>query len=203
MDEIPTFEDIGTPGTQGTYPRDLLKDETLSHLDKKKRTRTGWISTTSSLLRALHILFIEHREQGQLFVIRTAACKDMFSAPALRDYLPGLESNEYLSQKSRNEFLIRGKVEEHAIVGCATAQSLQNRNLDIIAPGLSNSRSWEGKKEWALKFTNSYPSQREMSDELFDAAVALALAFDMENKSFLVKRFLDPEFHLSSDGLDD
>lgn len=203
MDEIPSFEDIGAPGTQRAYSRELLEDETLSHLDKYQRTRTGWISTTSSLLRALQILFIEHGEQGQLFVIRTAACEDVFTATELRDCLPGLKNNQYLRKKSPNEFLIRGKVEEHAIVGCAAVESLQDRNLDIIAPGLSNLRSWEQKQGWDSEFTKSYLSHREVSDELLNAAVALAFVFDMEDKTVIVKRFIGLEFRICSGELGD
>lgn len=203
MCEIPTLEDIGTPGTRRTYPRDLLEDETLCHLDKNQRMWTGWISTTSSLLRALQILFIEHREHGQLFVLRTAACKDIVSVPALRDCLPGLENNRYLRLKSPNEFLIRGKVEERAIVGCATVQSLHSHNLDIIAPALSNLTSWKEQQDWTREFTKSYPSHREISCELLDRAVALLSAFDMEDKAALVKRFLGLEFRIDSEGLYD
>jgi len=203
MDKIPSFEDIGTPGTQQTYSRKLLEDETLSHLNKYQQTRTGWISTTSSLLRALQILLIEHREQGQLFVLRTAACKDIFSATELRDCLPGLKNNQYLRKKSPNEFLIRGKVEEHAIVGCVTVESPQDCNLDIIAPGLSNLRSWQQKRPWDSEFTSSYPSYREVSDEMLDAAVALAFAFDMKDKPAIVKKFIGLEFRIYSEGLDD
>ncbi len=203
MDKIPSFEDIGTPGTQQTYSRELLEDETLFHLNKYQRTRTGWISTTSSLLRALQILFIEHREQGQLFVLRTAACKDMFSTTELRDCLPGLKNNQYLRKKSPNEFLIRGKVEEHAIVGCVTVESLQDCNLDIIAPGLSNLRSWKQKQHWDFEFTSLYPSYREVSDEILDAAVVLAIAFDMKDKPAIVKKLIGLEFRIYSEGLDD
>lgn len=203
MDEIPSFEDIGTPGTQQSYSRELLEVETLSHLKKYQRMRTGWISTTSSLLRALQILFIEHRKQGQLFVLRTAACKDIFSATELRDCLPGLKNDQYLRKKSPNEFLIRGKVEEHAIVGCVAVESLQDCNLDVIAPGLSSVGSWEQKRQWDLEFTSSYRSFREVSDEVLDAAVALAFALDMEDKSAIVSKFIGLEFRIYSEGFDD
>lgn len=188
------------PGTRRSYSRKRMEDETLSHLNKHERMRTGWISTTSSLLRALQILFFEHREQGQLFVPRTAACKDIFSAPELRDNLPGLENNKYLRKKSRNEFIIRGKVEEHAIVGCTTVKSIQDRKLDIIAPGLGNPRHWWENRYWEPKFFKPY---RQVSNEPLDTAVALAFAFDMEDKSILVKRFLSRELCIRSEGLDD
>ena len=152
MDDIPSLDDISTPGTQHAYSRQRLEFETLCHLDKHKRQAAGWISTTSSLLRAFQILFIEHREKGQLFAIRTAACQDMFSAAELRDHLPGLRGNEDLKMKPRNEFLIRGKVEQSAIVGCATVKSLQNRHLDIIAPGLGDLSNWRYKGRWVDSF---------------------------------------------------
>ena len=69
LDKIPSFEEIGTPGTDYAYSLKDYNAETLPHLTKHKRMRTGWISTTSSLLRALQILFIEHGKGGQLFVI--------------------------------------------------------------------------------------------------------------------------------------
>ena len=140
MDNIPSFQNIQTSETQQTYSREVLKRETLSHFNKYQRMRTGSISTTSSLLRAVRILFIEHGAQGQLFVIRTAACKDMFTATELRDYLSGSKNEQFLRKKSSNEFLIRGKVQEHAIVGCGTVESLQDRNLDIIASELRSLR---------------------------------------------------------------
>lgn len=71
MDDVPNLDEIGMLGTQRAYSRQRLEDETLCHLDKHNRQPTGWISTTSSLLRALRILFIEQREKGQLFVIHT------------------------------------------------------------------------------------------------------------------------------------
>ena len=42
-----------------------------------------------------------------------------------------------------------------------------------------------------------------MSDELLDAAMALAFAFDMKDKSVLVKKILGLEFRIYSVGLDD
>lgn len=203
MDEIPSFEDIGAPGTRQTYSRELLERETLSHLDKYQRTRTGWISTTSSLLRALQILFIEHGEHGQLFVIHTAACKDVFSVRKLRDCLPGLKDNQYLKKKSPNEFLIRAKVEEQAIVACATVESLRGHNLDTIAPGLSSVSDWTQKNNWVSEFTSSHLPDREVSDELLNAAVTLAFAFGTKDKLFIARSFLGLEFRIDSIGLDD
>jgi len=91
IEKIPNFDEIGRPGTDRTYSRERLEDETLCHLYKSHRTLTGWISATSSLLRALQILFIEHGEGGQIFIIDTASCSDIFTAPELRDCLPGLK----------------------------------------------------------------------------------------------------------------
>lgn len=189
MDVIPSLDDIGAPGTERAYSRQRLEGETPYHLNKYKRQPTGWISTTSSLLRALQILLIEHREQGQLFVIRPAACKDMFSAAELRDHLPGLRNNEYLEMRSRNEFLIRGKVEENAIVGCASVKSLQNRHLDIIAPGLGDLSDWRYKSRWEDEFILANLTHREVSTEILDAAVALAITFDTNESLAIVKRF--------------
>ena len=42
-----------------------------------------------------------------------------------------------------------------------------------------------------------------MSDELLDAAVALAFAFDMKDKSAMVKKFIGLDFRIFSEGLDD
>lgn len=203
MDDIPSLDDISKPGTQDAYSRQRVAAETLSHLDKYKRQPTGWISTTSSLLRALQILFVEHREKGQLFIIRTAACRDMFSAAELRDHLPGLSGHGDLKMKSRNEFLIRGKVEWDAIVGSATVKSLQNRHLDMIAPGLGDLTSWIYKSRWQDEFALSNPTHREVSIELLDAAVALAITLGTDDNLAMVKRFLGAEFRICSQGLDD
>lgn len=203
MDDIPNLDEIGTPGTQRAYSRQRLEDETLCHLNKYKRQLTGWISTTSSLLRALQILFIEHREKGQLFIIRTSACQDMFSAAELRDHLPGLRSNKYFKSKSRNEFLIRGKVESSAIVGCATVKSPQNRHLDIIAPGLGVLDDWRYKSRWDEGFSVSNLTHREVSTEILNAAVALAIIFDTKDSLAIVKRFLSTAFRICTRGLDD
>jgi len=42
-----------------------------------------------------------------------------------------------------------------------------------------------------------------VSDEMLDAAVALAFAFDMKEKPAIVKRFIGLEFRFYSEGLDD
>lgn len=93
-------------------------------------------------------------------------------------------------------------MEEHAIIGCATVETLQDRNLDIIAPGLSSLRRWRQQQDWDSKFLKSYPSYRKASDELINAAVVLAFAFDMKEKSIMVKRFLSPELCIRSAGFD-
>lgn len=126
-------------------------------------------------------------------MLRTSACKDMFFATELRVCLPGLKNNRYLRKKSPNEFLIRGKVEEHAIVGCVNVESLQDCNLEIIAPGLSNLRSWKQKQHWDFEFARSYLSYREVSDKILDAAVVLAIAFDMKDKPAIVEKFIVPD----------
>ena len=59
------------------------------------------------------------------------------------------------------------------------------------------------KKRWDSEFTKSYLSHREVSDELLDAAIALASAFDMEDKSISVKKFIGLEFRIYSEGLND
>lgn len=201
MDDIPSLDDIGTPGTQGAYSRQRLEDGTLCHLNKYGRRPTGWISITSSLLRALQILFIEHREQGQLFIIRTAACKDMFSAAELRDCLPGLQNNQNLKMRSRNEFLIRGKVEANSIVGCATVKSLQSRHLEIIVPGLGDLSDWRYKSRWEDEFILSNSTHREVSTGILDTAVALAITFDTDNYLAIVKRLQRADFRIRSQGL--
>ena len=108
-----------------------------------------------------------------------------------------------MRKKSPNEFLIRGEVEEHAIVGCVTVESLQDCNPDVIAPGLSNLRSWKQKQHWDFEFTSSYLSYREVSDEILDAPVALALAFDMQDKPAIIKKIPGLEVRIYSEGLDD
>jgi len=151
MDDIPSSDVIGRPGTQRAYSCQQLEDETLCHFNRYGRRRTGWISTTSSLLRALQFLFIEHREQRQLFVICTAACKDIFSATELWDRSPGLKNNQYLRMKFWNEFLFRENVEKKAIVGCATVASLQVPHLDMLASGLSKLGDWMYKKAVGMR----------------------------------------------------
>lgn len=201
MDDIPSLDDISRPGTYDAYSRQRLEAQTLSHLDKNKRQPTGWISTTSSLLRALQILFIEHREKGQLFIIRTAACQDMFSAAELRDHLPGLSGHGNLKMKSRNEFLVRGKVEQNAIVGCASKKSLQTQHLDTIAPSLGNLSDWGLKACWQCEFNSS--KYRKVSTEILNAAVALAITLGTDDSLAMIKRFLGAEFQIYSQGFDD
>ncbi len=165
VDDIPSLDDIGTPGTQRAYSCKSRKKKRYATSIKYRRRPTGWISTTFSLLRALQILFIKHREQWQLSIIRTAACKDMFSAAELRDCLPGLQNNQYLEMKPRNGFLIRGKVEANSIVGRATVKSLQSRHLDIIVPSLGDLSDWRYKSRWEDEFILANLTHREVSIE--------------------------------------
>ena len=154
-------------------------------------------------MRALQILFTEHRTQGQLFVLRISACKDVFSAPELRDCLPGLKNNEYLKKKFRKEFLIRGKVEEHAIIGCVTCRDLQCCDLDLIAPGYSKLWSWKQKKPWVEEFERSRASYLDASDELLDAAIALPFQFNLEDRLAIVNNFVGPEFRIHFEGINE
>jgi len=89
----------------------------------------------------------------------------MFSAAELRDCLPGLQNNQYLEMKSRNGFLIRGKVEANSIVGCATVKSLQSRHLDIIVPSLGDLSDWRYKSRWEDEFILANLTHREVSIE--------------------------------------
>ncbi|KAG4427023.1 hypothetical protein IFR05_017494 [Cadophora sp. M221] len=68
FEKIPNAKEISRPGHENSYSEQEIIAETLAHLDKHQKEyttvggRTGWISTTSSLLRALKILFVEHAE---------------------------------------------------------------------------------------------------------------------------------------------
>ncbi|KAI9865561.1 MAG: hypothetical protein M1824_002302 [Vezdaea acicularis] len=63
LEDIPGFEQIETTAKR-RYDRVMLETETTSHFNKYRRLPTGWISTTTSLMRAIQILFVEHRQGG-------------------------------------------------------------------------------------------------------------------------------------------
>ena len=146
----------------------------------------------------LQILFIEHREQKQLFVLHMIVCKNIFSATELWNCLFSLKNNQYLKKKSLNEFLIQEKVEKHAIIKYITVESLLNHNLNIIVLKLSNLKNWKQKDKWYSEFTNLYLLYYKVLDKLLDAAVALTFKFAMENKSVIVKMFLDSDYCIHS-----
>ncbi len=127
----------------------------------------------------------------------------MFTAPELQDCLPGLKYNDYLKTKSHNEFLIRGKVEEQAIVGCVSIGDLRNPLLNEIAPGLSSLKRWNQKENWQSKMTKLYATHRNVSDKLLDSAVELAFAFKMNDKLHIVKELLSTNFHICSSSIED
>lgn len=102
----------------------------------------------------------------------------------------------YLTWKSLNEFLIRGKFESSVILGCANVKSLQNRHLNIIAPGLGDLKDWRYKSRWEEGFSLSNLTHREASTEIPDAAVALAITFDTNDSLAVFKKFLSTAFRI-------
>jgi hypothetical protein len=206
---IPSLNDIGTPGSTYYYRSEAINDETFSHMKFLKGrggSPTGWISTTSSLLRAIQIVFIQHREPGgMVLVIDTKACErgDIFTAPELRDCLPGFASeDDDLRKKSPNEYLIRGKVEKKAIVGWVHGEALRMPALQVLAPGLGNVTSWGEKYAWE-QAKSVY--NREVNAQLLQAAARLALGFECEVGmcSVLAKMFLSEEFEVEERGVVD
>ena len=109
LDEISSYEEIGTSETEYIFFYEIFEVETLLHLQKFERTWTSWIFTTSSLSRTLQILFLMHKKEGQLFVACNIACLNVFTASKLSNCLSELKNNEYLRNKQWNEFLIHEK----------------------------------------------------------------------------------------------
>lgn len=54
---------------------------------------------------------------------------------------------------------------------------------------IEQAKELETKKYWDPEFTSSYLSYREVSDEMLDAPVALALVFNMKDKPAINKIF--------------
>ncbi|KAH6665150.1 hypothetical protein B0J14DRAFT_235989 [Halenospora varia] len=219
MDDIPTLEDISNPAHMSFQTGVSLKEETLLHLDKyqgKKLnekpnpawTRTGWISTTTSLMRALQILFVEHSGNGTIYMISTRACEETgtFSARQFGNSLPELQQADkvYLKKKSLDEVIIWGKIEEAAIVGWISVEALRNKFLDVIAPGLSDvchASNWYGHNsmyEWKLQFKAFRPSYVNVTREILDAALVIAFSFGSTDPAFVASKILQKEFRMNS-----
>lgn len=203
VEDIPGFEQIETTAKR-RYDRVMLETETTSHFNKYRRLPTGWISTTTSLMRAIQILFVEHRQGGNIFVISLADClsSNVYSAPKLITSLPTLNANRFtieLKSKSPNEFLIWGKVQEQAIVGCISASALECPSLGIICPTLSSLTGWS--KEWKAMWDKA--PIRKVGDDAMDAAIKLSAAFRCNNQEFLARKFLSLEFRLDSSTMDE
>lgn len=197
--DIPTFDYV-----DDFWSLEEIENETFSHSYKTNRTPTGWISTTSSLLRALQILLIEHRAGGELFVIDRAACGDIFCATDLWACLPGLKNTRESKELSSGEYLVWGKVDANAILGSITAERLLRYDLatqlQVIAPGLSDVRAWCQKKDWALQFKRNYPDHRSRTDGLRDAAnkLAHACSSDLKTVELMMEKFLGPDFRINA-----
>ena len=134
-------------------------------------------------------------------MIRTAACGDVFAAPDLRDCLPGLMHDTALRSKSPNEFCVRGKIEERAIVGCASVEELLDAGLDDIVPGIGGWRGWVPK--WDDRISSRFPVPRAVTDALLDVAVNLSFAFRMPDQEYMVRQFLSPSFGVQTLSVDD
>ncbi|KAG4439444.1 hypothetical protein IFR05_005091 [Cadophora sp. M221] len=215
MEDILSFDAVARNG-QPPHEQagSLMTKLTLSHFDKTQTmSKSGWISTTTSLNRAIRILFVEHPEDGEIIVIsldcrsRCDDGKDVYTARELAEYLPGLEGHDAVKYNSNNEVLIWGKVEEHEILGHVSVQAMRQSCLNLITPGLLKIKFWtvgeshideEIQWKWRKNFERLEPKRR-ISDSQTAAAVQLATPFEVNDLLLIVKKFLSEDFRLDPD----
>jgi hypothetical protein len=211
MKDIPPFDKAAR--ASASYS---ISEETLQHLNKKQTSsKSGWISTTTSLNRAIQILFVDHPDDGEIFIVslqhrlESAEWTDIYPAKEVRDHLPPLkngtrlENEKSLRQKSSDELLIWGKIEEHEILGQVSVQDLRQSCLNLIAPGLLKIKVWTVKESdvseeiqsrWKTKFKIS--ALRQITNVETAAAVQLAASFTVPSKLLIAKKFLSEDFRL-------
>ena len=182
------MDDIGRRGGRWFMTQRELEHRTLSHFSKINNMPTPWISTTSSLEKALSFLIQFCPHDGFIFVIRVSDCRDIYDAPVVTDALPGIADTldgkwqpMIRDHGSANEYIVFGKIPAHAIAATISSRRLlECESLYTISPPLAlevERRIQKRPSQMVLNMLREGPSHR-LEDIQLRAAVEVVSRFE-------------------------
>ena len=209
--QVPTLDDIGTPGGRWSMTYREFEFFTLSHCNKGNPHPTPWISTSPSLAKVLPYALGDASRgvrDAKVFVIRILDCEDIYSAPAITEGLPTISplvrpvwNNEIQTEGKVDEYLVFGKIPAHAIVGVLPLHRLsssQRRSMDADGLKMMSAMMSAVDRPLSRKSLFNFDDPRELGRSYLRGAIQFVSAFDKIEDEYvffwIVRILLGPDF---------